>query len=306
MWLSVYFFILLLICCEMYAIYLLIKSRPTRFYYRGKYMTCNEIITKVSEMSYAFSPDSILTSSIDIHPYITLHNGVTLRSIPVSWLNNQSDFNIAVGDTISLTAIPNSELPLLKVKAPSPNTRVDIRLTHCPICGEPLHYDSTHNVTRCLNCSCAGQLYTKLITFLAALGLSMQGTNYKIIQSLFANASINSLADIFMLHNENIVTDSVSLVDANAFIQYIHSVRGHTNVKQFLCGLNIPNMQYTTIDQIQSLFNNNGWSILDMCSLLNENTLSMYPDIDWSAWRDFISLPGNQRLIYILATVLYI
>ena len=268
-------------------------------------MTSNMILTTVNRMSYTFSPDNSVEVYIDICPTIRLTNNKILRSVPVSCLDLGSDFMLAKGDKISFTTSNNNQ-PLLKIVTPSCEERVNAQLSVCPICGEPLLRDPITGVSRCINKNCSGQLYNALFIFLAALGISIQGTNYQIIQSLFARDKIHSLVDIFMLQCEQIYDDVISVMDASAFIQYIHSVRGHTNVKQLLCGLSIPNMQYTTIDQIQEAFNVNGWSVLDMCRLLDGNILQQFPQIDWSAWNDFISLKNNRDLIYLLSTILYI
>ena len=268
-------------------------------------MTSNIILTTINRMSYTFSPDNSVEVYIDICPTIKLNNNKILRSIPVSCLDLGSDFMLAKDDKISFTT-SNNNLPLLKIITPSDEERINVQMSVCPICGEPLLRDSITGVSRCINKNCSGQLYNALFIFLAALGITIQGVNYQIIQSLFARDKIHSFVDIFMLQCEQIYDDVISSMDASAFIQYIHSVRGHTNVKQLLCGLNIPNMQYTTIDQIQEMFNINGWSILDICKLLDENCFNMFPHIDWSAWRDFISLKNNRDLVYLLSTILYI
>jgi NAD-dependent DNA ligase len=268
-------------------------------------MTSNKILTTINRTSYTFSPDNSVEVYIDICPTIKLNNNKILQSIPVSCLDLESDFALANGDKISFTT-SNNNLPLLKIVKPSTEERVNVRLSVCPICGEPLLRDAVTGVSRCLNKNCSGQLYNALFIFLASLGISIQGVNYQIIQSLFARDKIHSFVDLFMLRCEQICDDVISPIDASTFIQYIHSVRGHTTVKQLLCGLSIPNMQYTTIDQIQELFNISNWSVLDMCKLLDHSYLNTFPYIDWSAWRDFISLKNNRDLIYLLSTILYI
>jgi hypothetical protein len=268
-------------------------------------MTSNIILTTINRTSYTFSPDNSVEVYIDICPTIRLNNNKILRSIPVSCLDLGSDFLLAKGDKISFTTSCNNR-PLLKIVTPSEEERINVQLSVCPICGEVLLRDPITGVSRCINKNCSGQLYNALFMFLAALGITIQGVNYQIIQSLFARDKIHSLVDIFMLRCEQIYDDVISPMDASTFIQYIHSVRGHTSVKQLLCGLNIPNMQYTTIDQIQEAFNASGWSILDMCKLLDGNCFIMFPNIDWSAWSNFISLKNNRDLIYLLSTILYI
>lgn len=265
----------------------------------------NKITTTVNNTSYVFSTDNVINTYIDIYPAIKLPNGNVLHSIPVNCLDPSSDFVLAQGDRISLTTSDNN-LPLLKVVTPSNNNRFNVNMTTCPICGEPLLRDIRTGELRCINRGCSGQIYNTLSMFLAALGITLQGINYQIIQSLFAKNRIRSLIDIFMLSHDQIADDVISLSDASVFVQYIHSVRGHVSIKQFLCGLNIPNMSYNTIDQIHDIFLRNHFTILDASRLLEPSFYEMYPEVDWSSWLDFISLPANKNLVYVLSSILYI
>lgn len=265
----------------------------------------NKITTTVNNTSYVFSTDSVLDLYINIYPTIKLNDNKILHSIPVNCLDPSSDFNLAYGDKIELTTSENN-LPLLKVIAPSKNNRFSVNITKCPICGEPLLRDLHTGVLRCINRNCGGQIYNSLFMFLAALGITLQGMNYQIIQSLFAKNRIHSLVDIFMLSHEQIVDETISLSDASVFVQYIHSVRGSVTIKQFLCGLNIPNMSYDTIDKIQDIFIYNNFTVLDTNKLLDRSFIEQYPAIDWTSWIDFISLPANMNLIYTLSNILYI
>lgn len=265
----------------------------------------NKIATTVNNTSYVFSADSIIDVYIDIYPPIKLPNNKILHSIPVNCLDHASDFMLAYGDKITLTT-SNNNMPLLKVVTPSNNNRFNVNMTTCPMCGAPLLKDLRTGVLRCLNKDCNGQIYNSLTMFLAALGITLQGVNYQIIQSLFAKNKIHSLVDIFMLSYDQIADEVISLSDASVFVQYIHSVRGNVTIKQFLRGLNVPGMTYTTIDQIQDMFTQNNFTILDACQLLDSTFLEMNSNIDWSSWLDFIALPGNKNLVYTLSTILYI
>lgn len=265
----------------------------------------NKITTTVNNTSYVFSTDNVLNIYIDIYPSIKLPNGNILHSIPVNCLDPSSDFILARGDKIELTT-SNNNLPLLRVIAPSDNNRFNVNMTTCPMCGEPLLRDLRTGELRCINRGCSGQIYNTLFMFLAALGITLQGINYQIIQSLFAKDRIHSLTDIFLISHDKIADESISLADASVFIQYIHSVRGHVSIKQLLCGFNIPNMSYNTIDQIQDIFNNNHFTVLDASRLLEPSFYEMYPEVNWSSWLDFISVPTNRNLVYVLSSILYI
>lgn len=265
----------------------------------------NKIITTINNTSYVFSNDSVLDVYIDIYPTIKLHDNRILHSIPVNCLDPSSDFNLAYGDRVELTTSENN-LPLLKVIAPSNNNRFSVNITECPICGEPLLRDLRTGTLRCINRNCSGQIYNSLSMFLAALGITLQGINYQIIQSLFAKDRIHNLVDIFMLSHEQIADETINLSDARVFVHYIHSVRGSVTIKQFLCGLNIPNMSYDTIDKIQDIFICNNFTVLDTSRLLDHSFVDQYPNVDWTSWLDFISLPANRNLIYVLSNILYI
>lgn len=287
----------------MYAIYFLIIT--TNFDLSGEYVTMNKVFTNVDNVSYVFSPDSSLDVYIDIHPGIKLNNSSILKRVPIHCLDTASDFALAKGDAISFS-VGEQNRPLLKIEDMSDNDRVDMRLTHCPICGQPLFYDAITGTHKCINRTCNGQLPHLILMFLSSLGISLQGGHYHIFNTLLSRDKVRSIVDLFMLKWEDIYCDVIAPMDAQVFVQYIHSIRGNVTVDQFLRSLNIPNMSCTTIEQIKQLFDRNQLTLLDLTSFFDPAVTSQYPDIDWRAWFDFIQLDVNKMLIHQLGTILYV
>lgn len=267
-------------------------------------MTMDKIHTKIDGISYVFSPDSTLDVYIDVYPHIQLNSSSSIRRIPVNCLDYQSDFVLAKDDTIELSASAESR-PLLKIKTLSNNEHIDVRLTHCPMCGQPL-LRCSNNTYKCINRNCNGQLPQTILMFLSALGITLQGMHYQIFTSLLARAELHSIIDLFLLRWEQICTETITPIDAQVFIQYIHSIRGNVSVDQFLRSLNIADMSCTTIEQIKELFEANNLSLLDLPTFFDPAVTAMYPNINWAPWHVFTALDINKQLVHDLGTILYV
>lgn len=267
-------------------------------------MTMDKVCTNVEGISYTFLPDSTLDIYIDIYPNIQLNSSSTLRSIPIDCLDCNSDFILAKGDSIELSVSERNK-PLLKISNGVIGERSDVRLTHCPMCGQLLLIDQYNN-RKCINRCCNGQLPQTILMFLSSLGITLQGSNYQIFSSLLARDRLHSIVDLFALRWEQLVTDNITSMNAQVFIQYIHSMRGNVSIDRFLRGLNIPGMTCTTIEQIRELFIANNFSLLDLPTFFDPAVTAHYPGIDWVPWHIFTSLDVNRQLVHVLGTILYI
>ena len=145
-----------------------------------------------------------------------------------------------------------------------------------------------------------------MITFLAALGISLTGVNSHIVSSLVCRGKLASLADVFLLNYTDIVDGCITVQEARIFIQYLHSIRGHISIDQLLTSLSIPELDRDTVEAIRDLFIINKFTLLDVNKLFDEKFRLEYKGIDWIAWERFISLEDNRNLILRLSTILYI
>lgn len=257
---------------------------------------------------YTYQCDGSIEPYICISPAILSVDNKLIHRIPVAYLDKDSDFCLAKGDRIALTISKKLKLLLKVVSSTASNEeKVDLLSDRCPICHEILHAPIAPNsIGCCVNRSCGAQVLNATLLFLSSLQLAMTGNNLKILNLLYAEGKLSEISDVFRANLSDLYFDDITEIDARTFIQYIHSVRGNVNVSQVLRGLNIPNLSSETIEQVACIFTENQYVLPQLPNFFEEEYLSKYPNIDWTAWKDFIKVYKNQELIKKLCTILYI
>jgi DNA ligase (NAD+) len=78
--------------------------------------------------------------------------------------------------------------------------------THCPECGEPVIKPEDEAVTRCINTSCPAILRGSLIHWVGRDALDINGIGEKLITQLVDQSFVNSVADLYELTVERLLT----------------------------------------------------------------------------------------------------
>ena len=270
-------------------------------------MPITTITQEIAKITYVYHADGAIEPYLNLYPGIALDEYTHVTKLSVLALSEDSDFDIAAGDTVTFSVSRDNELLATVVnKSKSDNKRINLKLDTCPVCGSKLVHFTDGDLGCCINRSCNAQLYNNLITFLAALGISLTGTNGRIISSLVCRGKLASLVDVFLLNYTDIVDGYVTAQDARIFIQYIHSIRGHIAIDQLLKSLAIPGFDRNTVEAIRDLFIINKFTLLDVSKLFDKEFRLRYKGINWTSWERFISLESNRDLILKLSTILYI
>lgn len=261
-------------------------------------------IVNIDNFVYRYSSDGGVLPLLKITPIIINDNDnvICIDQIPLVLMDNNSDFNLAIGDEIILTVV--GVKILIKLNRCSQNERVDVRITRCPVCHRPL---ANHNgLLYCLNCDCKAQLDTHIKNTFAILGITFEGVNLKILKSVIARLLVWSPADIFWLSVEQICSEDVSPIEAQTFQQLIHSVRGNVSLDRFFRSLNILGMTEETIAKICNLMVSCNFNLLDVPKLMVVSFINAHPEIDWSSWLEYISCENNRVFVTKLSNILYI
>ena len=270
-------------------------------------MPITTITQEIAKITYIYHADGAIEPYLNLYPGISLDEYTHVAKLSVLALSEDSDFDIAAGDTVTFSVSRDNELLATVVnKSKSDNKRINLKLDTCPVCGSKLVHFTDGDLGCCINRSCNAQLYNNLITFLAALGISLTGVNSHIVSSLVCRGKLASLADVFLLNYTDIVDGCITVQEARIFIQYLHSIRGHISIDQLLTSLSIPELDRDTVEAIRDLFIINKFTLLDVNKLFDEKFRLEYKGIDWIAWERFISLEANRNLILRLSTILYI
>ena len=192
-----------------------------------------------------FSTDDSVMPFVQITP-IYDGKGFCVNQIPTILMHDNSDFMLAVGDTIDIQVTGMKFL--IKVITPSATERVNLRITHCPVCHSKLVI--ANGMPFCTNINCRAHLKEHIYTMLNALGFKFDDINIRIIETVYSRLFIHSPVDLFTLTIENLRFAEISDIDAQHFIQCLHSIRGHVTFEQFFNALNVFGM---TPQQVSAL-----------------------------------------------------
>lgn len=264
----------------------------------------NSYNVKIDNFSYLYSSDGGILPFLDITPIIIKDNDndICINRIPLVLINNNSDFNLAIGDEIVLTVIGMKFL--IKIVNCSQNERIDIRITRCPVCHRPLA--NYNGLLYCHNSECKAQLDTHIKNTFATLGITFEGVNLKILNSIITRLLVRSPVDLFWLSVEQICSEDISLVEAQTFQQYIHSIRGNITLDRFFSSLHILGMNNYIIEGMCELMWSLGYTLLDVPKLMDVNFINAHPELNWVPWVEYISCEANKTFVARLSNILYI
>lgn len=116
--------------------------------------------------------------------------------------------DLRLGDTVTLhkagDIIPEIGQVILTKRAPEAPTY--IIPTQCPECGETLVHVDGEVALRCINPACPAQVQEKLTHFASRNAMNIDGLGPKIIQQLLQRQLVNSVADLYHLNLDDLLT----------------------------------------------------------------------------------------------------
>ena len=78
--------------------------------------------------------------------------------------------------------------------------------TICPVCGGPVIREEGEAVTRCIGIECKARNLRNIIHFASKEGMNIEGLGEKIVEQLYENGLIETIADIYYLKQAGIET----------------------------------------------------------------------------------------------------
>lgn len=262
----------------------------------------NNFNVTVTDISYLYSNDGNVIPYLRISPFINCSENNFITGIPLTLMENESDFDVAPGDRVSVSI--NGIKFLVKITDRIVTDRSDIRIITCPICHQPMVFEN--GFSYCHNCDCRAQLETHIHSTFREYGVEFVGNNLRILVSVISRLLVRSPVDLFWLTTEQISSEDVSVDDARFFQQTIHAVRGNITSFQFFRSLNVHGMTDEIINSIVSLMNSLNFSIRDVPKLMDVELMNSHPEINWYPWLQFISYENNRIYISRLSEVMYI
>lgn len=170
--------------------------------------------------AYKFPPEEKTTKLIDIEVNVgrtgaitpvAIFDSVTLAGTSVSRavLHNQdyiTEKDIRIGDTILVRKageiIPEVVASIKHLE----NSKPYILPQTCPCCDSKAVRFEGESVLRCTNIECPAQLRRKIIHFASKGAMDIDGLGPAIVTQLIDNNLISSVADLYTLHVDNLIT----------------------------------------------------------------------------------------------------
>ena len=256
-------------------------------------------VCKIKDISFRYDFDGSITPYLTIDPPLSTNTTIIKRISLCQPLKKIT--SLALNDTIRLTYASKNSLYIELLK-PSEFERIDFTKHICPICHTPLNPANNNSVSdlgRCINRSCQAQLYNTLLFFLTAMGITLRSVIYKVLNSIITRKMfLYTPADLFFITESDLISSSVSIEDAHDFIFCIHSIRKHTSLNQIISALRIPDLDFNWINTFTSWYTEHHDNILQVEDYLDKDKQSDLPDLDWSSWNQFFSIPDNVHFLH--------
>lgn len=265
-----------------------------------------EFIAHIKDFSYIFSLDGTVIPLINFKEHIELGNKLFLSKIAASKIDrDKSDKNLSPNDLVEVSIPVNLSCGItIKVKKPSGDIAIPLTPKVCPICGKPLIEDKPFG--RCVNKSCRAQMVTNIILFTSAVGLQFSCPAKKTFEALLSRGSLTTPVNLFKLTNEDFNTPDFSMLEIQAYQNYVHSIRGNTSLDKILLGLNIKDWNKDICSKIKVYFDQHHYSLTDLDILFDPNEQKKIPDVPWKHWNEVISLNCNKNMFTELMEIMSI
>lgn len=266
------------------------------------------ITTNLNKISYICHLNGDMEPYINIHPGVSLPNGVTITKFPLNHLIIPEGMCIPTerGSRISIfVPFEEGQRPIL-VEADQNNTDFTGEYVTCPICGEPVHpTDNYLSLGRCLNRSCPAQMHHGLLYFLVNIGMPITSITLSILRYILARGLVSTFDKVFWLGVESIWFPYLSLMDVQWFLNELHGLRGMVSLDQLMRAIRIHDWKEDECDMLSEIIKTEGLSLINWNKLLDPVLQAKYPELNWGPFNTFMSIEPNLRLISNLVHILY-
>ena len=255
-------------------------------------------MVKINQVSFKFELDGSIIPILSICPGITTSDGKCLNRL--SLINTITHpISFAQGDIINVSLTRANETGVVDLLQTSPYPRINISSQYCPICHTPL-IPSDIGIGKCINRDCPAQLTISTILFLSALGVALHYPIKKVLDSILSRGIITRISQIFSLTANEIINPSLTIIEVQTFLFYLHSIRDKIRVSNLLNGIRIPGINNSFITSLEAAMLNLHLQPSDLVKFIKHPDLqqkSGIPDELWQDWNEFFRIPNNQRLL---------
>ncbi|HAO12920.1 MAG TPA: DNA ligase [Planktothrix sp. UBA8407] len=254
-----------------------------------------EMPTQVKSVTVQVGRTGALTPVAELNPILLA--GTTVQRATLHNRDRLAELDLHIGDTVIVRKageiIPEVVKVLLELR-PQDAKRFEMP-THCPECGQAVVQSLGEAVTRCINDSCPAILQGSLIHWCSRDALDINGIGDKLVQQLVNKKLVNSVADLYDLTVEQLMTlERMGDKSATKIVKAIATSKKQPWAR-VLYGLGIRHVGSVNAELITQKFNN--IEQLTQASAADiEGVYGIGPEIAYSVY-EWFNLPANQILV---------
>ncbi|MFC4401676.1 NAD-dependent DNA ligase LigA [Gracilibacillus xinjiangensis] len=164
-----------------------------------------EAVTKLVDIELSVGRTGVVTPTAILEPIKVAGTTVQRASLHNEDLIKEKD--IRISDTVVIKKAGDIIPEVVRVvEDMREETAVPFAMpTNCPSCGSELVRLDEEVALRCINPNCPAQLKEGLIHFVSRLAMNIDGLGEKVIEQLFREGLINTIADLYRLRKEELL-----------------------------------------------------------------------------------------------------
>ncbi|TFB14270.1 NAD-dependent DNA ligase LigA [Filobacillus milosensis] len=164
-----------------------------------------EAITKLHDIELSVGRTGAITPTAILEPVQVAGTTVQRASLHNEDLIIEKD--IRIGDTVVIKKAGDIIPEVVRVVEDerTGNEKVFRMPENCPVCGSQLEKIDDEVAWRCMNPNCEAQLKEALIHFVSRNAMNIDGLGEKVIEQLFDNDLIHTIADLYKLDRNDLL-----------------------------------------------------------------------------------------------------
>ncbi|MDD4614673.1 MAG: NAD-dependent DNA ligase LigA [Caldisericia bacterium] len=182
--------------------------------------------TILTDIRISVGRSGILTPVAVLEPVSI--GGVTVSSATLHNENEIARKDIRIGDTVFVQRAGDVIPEILRVDiSKRPSHSMPFKMpTHCPVCETEVYRSPNEAYIRCTNLECPAQIEERFSYFVSKNGMDIEGLGKKLIQKLYKENIVQSIPDIFIIQEEDLVQlDGFQSKLAQKIVQAIQSAK---------------------------------------------------------------------------------
>ncbi|WP_175614986.1 NAD-dependent DNA ligase LigA [Piscibacillus halophilus] len=213
-----------------------------------------EAITKLHGIELSVGRTGAITPTAILEPVQVAGTTVSRASLHNEDLIIEKD--IRIGDTVVIKKAGDIIPEVVRVveEERSGDEQVFRMPENCPVCGSKIEKVDDEVAYRCLNPNCEAQLKEGLIHFVSRNAMNIDGLGEKVIEQLFDNDLIHTIADLYKLNREDLIQlDRMGEKSVSNLLSAIEASK-ENSLERLLFGLGIRYVGSKAADTLASHF----------------------------------------------------